>query len=114
MAHIVKCALGVVGMAALAGCIEETSSGSVIQPAPSGPALVTTMDTSVSDAALNSCRSALDAQTDGAVSIVGSEFSEAATAVYMRVGQNGAPWQCIVASDGRNPSLTFLGSEGFL
>ena len=83
-------------------------------PSPSSPPFITTFDASVSNAAVSSCRSALDAQTDGAVEVVGSEFSEANSAVYMRVGANGAPWRCLVSNDGRGPELMFMGSEGFL
>jgi hypothetical protein len=102
--------LGLVVVAALAGCVEETG---MMAPAP-GAVFRTTFDGSVSNAAVSACRTALDAQTDGAVQVVGSDFSEANSAVYMRVGANGAPWRCLVSNDGRNPSLTFVGSEGFL
>jgi len=83
-------------------------------PSPAGPPFIESMDGSVSNAAISSCSNALDAQTDGAVRVVGSEFSQAATAVYMRVGTNGAPWRCLVSNDGSNPSLMFMGSEGSL
>lgn len=65
-----------------------------------------------SDAATNACRNLLESQTSGGVRVVGSEFSQAASAVYMRVGANGAPWRCLVSDDGRNPSTMFMGSEG--
>jgi len=45
---------------------------------------------------------------------VGGETSEAATAIYARVGENGAPWRCLVDADGRNPSLMCMGDEGSL
>ncbi|SEN07328.1 hypothetical protein SAMN04488011_102362 [Palleronia pelagia] len=67
-----------------------------------------------SDAAVAACRQQLSAQTTGGVRVVGSEFSEANSAVYMRVGENGAPWRCLVSDDGTNPSLMFMGSEGAL
>ncbi|MEW9919528.1 hypothetical protein AB2B41_07935 [Marimonas sp. MJW-29] len=72
------------------------------------------MASDVSQAAINSCRTALDLQTDGNVIVVGGETSEAATAIYMRVGENGAPWRCLVSPDGSNPSTMFMGSEGTL
>ena len=56
----------------------------------------------------------LESMTEGVVTAVGSEFSEAATAVYLRVGANGAPWRCLVSSDGSNPSVMFMGDEGAL
>ena len=101
-------------LAALAACAEPAKAPAEGQmaPSPAGPPFITTMDPNVSNAAVSSCEAALDAQTDGAVSVAGSETSEAATAIYMRVGANGAPWRCLVAADGSNPELMFMGSEG--
>lgn len=65
-----------------------------------------------SDAATAACRDLLASRTIGGVRVVGSEFSQANSAVYMRVGSNGAPWRCLVSDDGSNPSVTFMGSEG--
>jgi hypothetical protein len=65
-----------------------------------------------SEAAVNACRNLLESQTTGGVTVVGSEFSQANSAVYMRVGANGAPWRCLVSEDGSNPSTMFMGSEG--
>lgn len=95
----------------LAGC-DETSMASDMAPSPMSPPFIETMDASVSDEAVSACMSSLEAQTDGNVSVVGSEFSEANTAIYMRVGTNGAPWRCLVGNDGSNPELMFMGSEG--
>ncbi len=114
MTNIIRILTGVAALAALAGCTETTGGGGTMQASPSGPPFITTMDASVSNAAVSACRDALDAQTDGAVQVVGSEFSEANSAVYMRVGANGAPWRCLVANDGRGASLMFLGDEGAL
>ncbi|MEO4044641.1 hypothetical protein AAFN47_23805 [Hoeflea sp. CAU 1731] len=115
MPHIIRIITGAVALAALVGCSETSGSGGgTMQASPSGPPFVTTMDASVSNVAVSACRDALDAQTDGAVQVVGSEFSEANSAVYMRVGANGAPWRCLVANDGRGASLMFLGDEGAL
>ena len=112
----IKAVFGIAGLVALAGCVEDTggSSSAMMQPEPSGPPFITTMDGSVSNAAVDSCRSLLEAQTNGGVQVVGSEFSEAATAIYMRVGANGAPWRCLVSNDGTSPSLMFMGNEGTL
>lgn len=110
-----KIALGAAALASLAGCVEDTAGGGgQMQPSPMSPPFITTFDASVGDAAVNACRNALDAQTDGAVQVVGTEFSQANSAVYMRVGANGAPWRCLVANDGRGPSLMFMGDEGYL
>ncbi|ETW12427.1 hypothetical protein ATO8_12781 [Roseivivax marinus] len=113
-----KPALAVVALLALAACDEDMSGSSdmmatpQMQPAPGGPPFIETMDASVSNAAVSACRSALEATTTGGVTVVGSEFSQANTAIYMRVGANGAPWRCLVSADGSNPSLEFQGSEG--
>lgn len=106
-----RLALASILLLGLTACVEETGS---MAPSPSGPSLITTYDSSVSNAAVDACRNALDAQTDGAVEVVGSEFSEANSAVYMRVGANGAPWRCLVSNDGRGAELMFMGSEGAL
>ena len=111
MRHMIKLALGLAGTAALAGCVQETTTTPV---ASSGPPFITTFDPSVSNAAVSSCSNALAAQTNGGVQVVGSEFSQANSAVYMRVGSNGAPWRCLVANDGSGPELMFMGSEGSL
>ena len=105
-----------IAAAALSGCVEDTGGGTMTQlpVAPGSPPFITSMAPDVSQAAINSCRNALDAQTDGAVVVVGGETSQAATAIYMRVGANGAPWRCLVSADGGNPSVEFMGSEGAL
>ena len=94
---------------ALAGCVEETGN---MDASPAGPPLITGFDPDVSNAAVSACRAALEAEVQGPVSIVGSEFSQANSAVYMRVGANGAPWRCLVSNDGQGAELMFLGSEG--
>ena len=109
MNRFLKIAAGAAALAALVGCVETTDS---MEPSPVGPPFITTYDASVSNAAVSACRNALDAQTDGDVQVVGSEFSEANTAIYMRVGANGAPWRCLVSNDGVVAELMFVGSEG--
>jgi hypothetical protein len=100
----------------LAGCVEDSGSmdSAPMEASPAGPPFITTFDGSVSNAAISACRTELEQMTDGSVTAVGSEFSEAATAVYLRVGANGAPWRCLVSSDGSNPSVMFMGDEGAL
>ena len=66
----------------------------------------------VTQTAINACRNAVDAQTDGAVQVVGTEFSQAASVVYMRVGPQGAPWRCLTSNDGQVSEVMFVGSEG--
>lgn len=114
MAHIFKTAIGIVAFGALAGCTETTGgqSASQLPLAPDGPPFITTMSPDVSQASIDSCRSRLASQTSGAVTVVGGETSQAATAIYMRVGANGAPWRCLVNADGTNPRTMFMGSEG--
>ena len=49
---------------------------------------------------------------NGEVSVLSSEFSEANSALFYRVGSNGAPWRCLVSNDGRGAEVMFMGSEG--
>ena len=83
-------------------------------PSPAAPPFITTFDALVSDAAVSACRTALAAETNGGVDVVGTEFSEANVAVFMRVGANGAPWRCLAGNDGSGVELMFMGSEGDL
>ena len=108
-----KLIIGAAALAALAGCVETTGGSATQLPvAPGSPPFITSMAPDVSQAAVNSCRNLLASQTSGGVTVVGGETSEAATAIYMRVGANGAPWRCLVGADGSNPSTMFMGSEG--
>jgi hypothetical protein len=109
MKHSIKLALCVAAGAALAGCVEDTGGMAV---SPASPPMITTFDGSVSQAAISACVSAVDAQTDGEVRLVGSEFSQANSAVFLRVGPNGAPWRCLTSNDGRVAEVMFMGSEG--
>ncbi|RBI83814.1 hypothetical protein DRV85_14265 [Rhodosalinus halophilus] len=114
MKNIAKTMVGIGLLAGLSACMETTGSPTASQmpAAPGGPPFIEG-SFSASQAAVDSCRNLLASQTTGGVRVVGSESSEANHAVYMRVGENGAPWRCLVGGDGRNPSVMFLGSEGF-
>jgi hypothetical protein len=108
MKVLVRTGLVLAVAAALAGCAEE--------PSPSSPANPLFPDVGfspdVSQTAIDACRGAVDAQTDGAVEVVGTEFSQANNAVYMVVGPQRAPWRCLVSNDGRVAETMFVGSEG--
>ena len=106
---------GLGALASLAACVETSgsSSGGLMQPAPGSPPFIEGRF-GASDAATAACRNLLVSRTDGGVRVVGSEFSQANSAVYMRVGANGAPWRCLVSEDGSDPVGAFLGSEGTL
>jgi malic enzyme len=110
MRSSITLALGLAAAAALAGCVEET--GSTTASNPMFPNVGFSPD--VSSVAVNACRNAVDAQTDGAVEVVGSEFSQANNAVYLVVGAQRAPWRCLVSSDGVVDEVMFVGSEGSL
>ena len=110
--------LAAAGLMALLSACNDTMAdgdmsggGGMMQPVAGGPPFVEG-SSGASSAAVDACQSALQAQVTGGVMVVGSEFSQANSAVYMRVGANGAPWTCLVGDDGSNPSLTFVGSEG--
>lgn len=113
MKNSIKLLAGAGALAALSACVETTGSSSVSQMpvAPGSPPFIEG-SFGASDAATNACRNLLASQTSGGVTVVGSEFSQANSAVYMRVGSNGAPWRCLVSDDGSNPSVMFMGSEG--
>ena len=110
MFQLSKIIVAAATLAVLAGCVEDT--GGAMPTSPAGPSMRTTFDPAVSSAAVNVCQNTLAQQVDGAVRVVGTEFSQANVAVYMRVGENGAPWRCLVSNDGRGAELMFLGSEG--
>ena len=112
-------ALAFSGLALVAGCVVATDEPDMtmtetVDLAAGGPPFITTMDASVSNAAVDACRASLEGRTQGGVTVVGSEFSQANTAIYMRVGANGAPWRCLVSNDGSNPSLMSMTDEGAL
>jgi ABC-type glycerol-3-phosphate transport system substrate-binding protein len=101
--------LGLTAMLALAGCVEDTVS---MAPAGAPEGFRTTFDGSVSAAAIDACQRAMQAEIGAPVQAVGSEFSQANSAVFFRVASNGAPWRCLVSNDGRGPEVMFMGSEG--
>lgn len=105
--------LGALGL--LAACVETSGSpsGAQMQPAPGSPPFIEGRF-GASDAATAACQNLLASRTTGGVRVVGSEFSEANSAVYMRAGANGAPWRCLVSEDGSDPFVEFMGSEGAL
>jgi hypothetical protein len=101
-------ALAVAIATGLTGCVEDTGT---LAPAPV-EGFRTTFDGSVSAAAFDACQSAMQAEINGPVDAVGSEFSQANSAVFFRLGSNGAPWRCLVSNDGRGAEVMFMGSEG--
>jgi len=115
MTQFFRVIAGLGALAVLSACAtaSESPAGGQIAPAAGGPPFIEG-SFSASEAATTACRNALASQTSGGVRVVGSESSEAAHAVYMRVGSNGAPWRCLVSADGSNPSTMFMGSEGAL
>jgi hypothetical protein len=109
MKSITLAPLGLTALLAISGCVEDTGSGSASYN-PMFPNVGMSPD--VSNAAVSACRNAVDAQTDGAVEVVGSEFSQAASVVYLVVGSQRAPWRCLASNDGRVDEVMFVGSEG--
>jgi hypothetical protein len=97
-------------LASLAACVETSGSpsGGQMQPAPGSPPFIEGRF-GASDAATAACQNLMASQTDTSVRVVGSEFSEANSAVYMRVGANGLPWRCLVSADGSDPFVEFMG-----
>ncbi|APH72651.1 hypothetical protein [Aquibium oceanicum] len=95
---------------ALAAC--QTDTGGNVSQLPSSPIPEVGYDAKVSNAAVESCRSALTAQTQGGVDVVASEFSQANVTIYMTVGPQRAPWKCLVSNSGAGPELEYLGTNG--
>lgn len=108
MRHLVKLAGGILTSLVLTGCVEDV--GSTSAPNPVFPTVGFSPD--VSNAAVSACSAAVDAQTEGRVEVVGSEFSQAASVVYLVVGPQRAPWRCLTSNDGRVSEVMFVGSEG--
>ena len=114
MKHSLKLALVPLTALALTACAAGTQSPQSAPQQPASPIPNVGFSPDVSDAAISACRNALDAQTDGNIDVVGSEYSEANIVVYMTVGSNRAPWKCFTANDGRYANTEFMGSEGAL
>ena len=113
----IRTTLSIACVAALAACADQPSPQPAPEPAPvaqpAPPAVGFSAD--VTDDAVSKCRLELDSRTDGAVEVTGTEFSEANSAVYMVVGDNRAPWRCLIDAAGRgDPYLEFMGNEGAL
>ncbi len=105
---------GFLGLTLLAGCVTTETSDGDMPVSPYGPPFIEGVNPAVTEEAKAACVSALEATTDGRVRIVGGDISHAVTAIYLRVGRNGAPWRCFVSPDGTRPQLMFMGSEGAL
>lgn len=113
MKLIVPPFLGLAALLVLGACVEETGSAPTGASASSNPMFPDVgYSPDVSNAAVDACRDAVDGQTDGAVDVVGSEFSQANSTVYMLVGPQRAPWRCLVSNDGEVAEVMFVGSEG--
>lgn len=108
MRHLVKLAGGILSSLMLTGCVEDVGSASA--PNPIFPNVGFSPD--VSNAAVSACSAAVDAQTDGRVEAVGSEFSQAASVVYLVVGPQRAQWRCLAGNDGTVTDVMFVGDEG--
>ena len=109
MKDSLKIVTGFAAMAVLAACVEDTGPAS----APSNPMFPDVgFSADVSQTLVDACRASVDAQTDGAVEVVGTEFSQANNAVYMLVGPLQAPWRCLGSNDGSIAETMFVGSEG--
>lgn len=92
-------AITIAGLA-LAGC-SSTSEPTMSMQAPQGPAEM-------------ACLRAVAAETGNAsVTILSSEFSQAATEVRVGVGPTQAPWRCLY-SGGAVAEVSSLTNEGFL
>ena len=96
----IKITTALFSAAILAGCVEETGSGTA---------------SSVPTAAEQACLERVSTETNnGDVSVIRSSFSQAGTEVIVGVGPRRAPWQCIAYSDGATTRPMSLTNEGSL
>jgi hypothetical protein len=92
-------AAALLAFAALAGCVEETSSAT------------TTAPTLAQQACL---RDVSRTTNNGDVAIMSSTFSQAGTQVVVGVGPERARWECIGYEDGTTAGIMSLTNEGSL
>ena len=111
---------------AVAGCSEEKpaappaetpaatepSTPPVAETKPSEAPAAPESTSDVSQAAIDACLAAVDAETDGDVAVLSTEFSEANSLVMVGVGANQAPWKCLVGNDGKGAEVSFAGTDG--
>lgn len=98
--NMVKVSSLAMAVAALAGCIEDTSVAA--------GALRTG-----SAADESACLSAVAGQTGNSVRVISSESSQADTLVMVGVGPQNAPWRCLV-SGGVVAEVMSMTNEGSL
>jgi hypothetical protein len=90
-----------------------TDGDTVEEPAESEVPAATS--SSVSQAAIDACLKAVKAQTNESdLNVMSTEFSEANSLVMIAVGQQRAPWKCLVSNDGQGAEVSFAGDEGKL
>lgn len=92
-------AAALAAVAALAGCVEESSS-----PTASAPSL----------AEQGCLRDVSRTTNNGDVEIMSSTFSQAGTTVVVGVGPDRARWECIGYEDGTTAGIMSLTDEGSL
>ncbi|MEQ9688971.1 MAG: hypothetical protein RLO48_04500 [Bauldia litoralis] len=69
----------------------------------------------VTQAAIDACLEAVQAQTNEPnQGVLSTEFSEANSLVMVGVGDEQAPWKCLVSNDGVVAEVSFDGDEGEL
>lgn len=99
MKPMMKPLAGLAAAILVAGCVEDTGSGSASMPT----------------AADQACLRAVTAETNNPdVVLLSSSFSQAGTEVIAGVGPQRAPWRCIAYSDGSTSRPESLTNEGTL
>ena len=104
MTTTLRLIVGVAALGAIAGCVEtsevSTSTGVSMRTAPQTDELA--------------CLQAVSGTTgNGVVEVIRSETSEANNFVVVGVGDQRAPWNCLV-NDGQVVETYFAGNEGTL
>jgi hypothetical protein len=99
------------------GSVQEVSftgddSAGVPSPQASAPSNPAPSSSDVSSIAQQACLTTVASQTNERnVSVLSSEFSEANSLVMVGVGENQAPWRCLVSNDGAVQEVEFTGDD---
>ena len=90
---------------------EADTAAETRAPEPNPEKTVKDTETITSEA----CLAAVSKETsESKVVVISNEFSEANTLVTIGVGDNRAPWRCLVSNDGNVAEVSFTGDEGSL
>ena len=105
MTYLHKTVLGIAALATLAGCVESTGG--------SKPAVSMRTAPETDELACLQAVAGPNGANNRIVEVMSSETSEANNLVMVAVGDQRAPWRCLV-KNGQVREVTFAGNEGTL